>query len=92
MIMRHTKKVQQLPEPENMPRVETGPVQFGNDWPGLFIRGDDCIALKCEIEKLLKSLDVLVLNVPLGADEANLRALTRLMELAKIIDKHVMVK
>lgn len=23
-------------------RVETGPVQFGDDWPGLFIRGDDC--------------------------------------------------
>lgn len=21
-------------------RVETGPVQFGNDWPGVFIRGD----------------------------------------------------
>jgi hypothetical protein len=26
-------------------RVETGAVQFGNDWPGLFIRGDDCIFL-----------------------------------------------
>jgi len=23
-------------------RVETGVVQFGDDWPGLFIRGDDC--------------------------------------------------
>lgn len=22
-------------------RVETGPVAFGNDWPGVFIRGDD---------------------------------------------------
>lgn len=22
-------------------RVETGPVQFGDDWPGLFIRGDN---------------------------------------------------
>jgi len=23
------------------PRVETGTVQFGEDWPGLFIRGDN---------------------------------------------------
>jgi hypothetical protein len=22
-------------------RVETGPLQFGDDWPGLFIRGDN---------------------------------------------------
>lgn len=24
------------------PRVETGSVQFGDDWTGLFIRGDNC--------------------------------------------------
>jgi len=23
-------------------RVETGAVRFGDDWPGLFVRGDDC--------------------------------------------------
>jgi hypothetical protein len=22
------------------PRIEDGPVQFGDDWPGLFLRGD----------------------------------------------------
>lgn len=27
------------------PRVETGPVRLGDDWTGLFIRGDDCFAL-----------------------------------------------
>jgi len=32
--------------PEVKPRVETGPVQFGGDWPGLFVRGDGCIELK----------------------------------------------
>ncbi len=26
--------------PEAIPRVESGPVQFGEDWPGLFLRGD----------------------------------------------------
>lgn len=23
-----------------LPRVETGAIQFGDDWPGIFIRGD----------------------------------------------------
>jgi hypothetical protein len=27
------------------PRVETGPLQFGDDWPGLFIRGDEALGL-----------------------------------------------
>ncbi|MEG1347698.1 MAG: hypothetical protein RSD49_06550 [Hafnia sp.] len=26
--------------PDHPERVETGPVQFGNDWPGIFLRGD----------------------------------------------------
>lgn len=39
--------------PEHQPtRVEGGPVQFGDDWPGLFLRGDAChayaLALKAE--------------------------------------------
>jgi hypothetical protein len=29
--------------PEQEERVESGPIQFGNDWPGLFLRGDDCM-------------------------------------------------
>ncbi len=27
-------------------RVETGPVRFGYDWTGLFVRGNDCIMLR----------------------------------------------
>ncbi|MFL5900939.1 MAG: YegP family protein [Solirubrobacterales bacterium] len=26
------------------PRIESGPVQFGDDWPGLWLRGDSCFA------------------------------------------------
>lgn len=37
--------VRKLNEPENGERVETGAVQFGNDWPGVFIRGDQCVHL-----------------------------------------------
>lgn len=28
--------------PNQMIRVETGSVQFGEDWPGVYIRGDRC--------------------------------------------------
>lgn len=27
--------------PAEEERVETGPIQFGRDWPGIFLRGDD---------------------------------------------------
>lgn len=33
--------VQELASPEDGKRVETGVVQFGDDWPGVFLRGDD---------------------------------------------------
>jgi hypothetical protein len=35
-------------------RVETGAVKFDNDWPGLFIRGDDCLSLKIIIERIIQ--------------------------------------
>lgn len=35
-----------------VPRMESGPTQFGDDWPGLWLRGDSCfayaLALKAE--------------------------------------------
>ena len=34
-------------------RVETGPTQFGKDWPGLFIRGDNCAGYRLALEALL---------------------------------------
>lgn len=42
--------------PENS-RVETGVVQFNDDWPGIFIRGDNAIYfgyLLSNISKMLK--------------------------------------
>ena len=30
-----------LPLPDGMSRMETGPVRFGDDWTGIFLRGDD---------------------------------------------------
>lgn len=47
--------------PEQFPRMETGPLQHGSDWPGVFIRGDDCfhfaMVLKQFLEKQESSID-----------------------------------
>jgi len=40
----------QLPAPAS--RVNSGPVQFGNDWPGIFLRGD----VAMEYAGLLRSI------------------------------------
>lgn len=29
--------------PDQPKRVESGPIQFGDDWPGIFIRGDNAL-------------------------------------------------
>src|SRR5262245_61148913 len=42
----------EFPNQRDSPRVETGAVQFGNDWPGLFVRGDQALHLAWCIEKL----------------------------------------
>ena len=38
-------------------RVETGIVQFGEDWPGTFIRGDNAFAYKLALDAALKKLE-----------------------------------
>src|SRR5436190_7266395 len=50
-------KVRKLPPPEaERGRVETGAVQFGDDYPGYFIRGDDCAALVMFWDVIAKAL------------------------------------
>lgn len=36
-------------------RAETGAVQIGDDWPGLFVRGDDCMSLRFILDDYLKT-------------------------------------
>ena len=48
-----------IPLADGEPRVETGPLQFGNDWPGLFVRGDDCLAFA-------KCLEEVAATIPTG--------------------------
>lgn len=37
-------------------RPETGPMQFGDDWPGVFIRGDGALAAVLSLQRALKRL------------------------------------
>lgn len=41
--------------PEQNPRVETGKIQFGNDWSGVFIRGDNAQYYSKVLNGILKN-------------------------------------
>ncbi len=43
VLVPEPKYLRKLPAPPDGRRVETGPVAFGDDWPGVFIRGDQAI-------------------------------------------------
>lgn len=43
--------VREFPEQEK--RVECGAIQFGDDWPGLFLRGDSAIAFGMYLKMFL---------------------------------------
>jgi len=43
--------------PAAEPRVETGPIQFGDDWPGTFIRGDNAFAHAMNLQVALAALE-----------------------------------
>ncbi|KKM00039.1 hypothetical protein LCGC14_1808400 [marine sediment metagenome] len=58
------KALRRLPAPLDGEQVATGPVQFGDDQPGVFIRGDDAYTAYFELKTLadiLKSCDTRVL-------------------------------
>ncbi len=38
-------------------RVETGPVQFGDDWPGVFIRGDSALFAAITVAQAAGAVD-----------------------------------
>jgi hypothetical protein len=39
-------------------RVETGKMQFENDWPGVFIRGDEALGYAAAIRRFLAATEV----------------------------------
>lgn len=74
------EEIRELPGVEH--RVETGPIRFGEDWPGTFIRGDNAFAYLMYLEK---ALDVFY---RLGEMDKSLDlylAFSNLNELAKLL-------
>lgn len=63
----------------------TGAIQFENDWPGLFIRGDQAIVLLSRIRGLQQRLA----NNP---DVVVTAALIELGEIADLIERDVIVR
>jgi hypothetical protein len=37
-------------------RPQTGPMQFGDDWPGVFIRGDDALGYALAVRRAVERL------------------------------------
>ena len=72
----------QIPLPGGSGEAPTGAVQFQNDWPGLFVRGDHAIRMRTAIRTLRERLA----NHP---DLAVGNALYDLGELADIIGRDV---
>jgi len=77
--------ITQIPFPGGSARVPTGAVQFQDDWPGLFLRGDDAIGL-------LSGIRHLVAQVGAHADPVVAWTLVRLQGLADIIERDVRVR
>ena len=77
-------QVRQIPAPPGPGRVETGAVQFGDDWPGLFIRGDDAFDLMLRLRRLQELLA--------GNPDGEVAfTLANLMYLANLVDDDVVV-
>ena len=49
--------------PREQTRIETGTAQFGDDWPGVFIRGDDCFNFTMHLDAVLSNPDLDQLSV-----------------------------
>ncbi|HEV3438751.1 MAG TPA: hypothetical protein VG122_15405 [Gemmata sp.] len=78
-------RVRHLPTLPDVPRVETGAVQFGDDWPGLFIRGDNAQALMF----LIRRMAALLSDHP---DTDVTHAMEELMGYAEMIAQDVIVR
>ncbi len=61
-------------------RPETGPMQFGDDWPGVFIRGDNAAAHAMLLRRVIDGEQVHPLEV------AHLRSLLRALQHSNVLD------
>lgn len=80
-----TKRITQIPFPGDSGRTPTGAMQFQDDWPGLFIRGDSAVPVMTAIRRLQARLRD-------SNDIEIVSALVVLGSLADTIDRDVIVR
>ncbi len=80
-----SKRITQIPFPGSSGQTPTGALQFQDDWPGLFVRGDTAISLHISI----RALEQRLANHP---DAVVTAALLKLKEIADIIEREVIVR
>ena len=73
--------LQKIQIDENIDRVETGPVQFIDDWPGLFIRGDNAMFYSMCIDNILREVEASI-DGPLEdyISKVNLESLSEMLK------------
>jgi hypothetical protein len=69
-------------------RVQTGKMQFENDWPGIFIRGDDALNYAAAIRILFAAGEFRDLE-PDGGCRSTLSELAELLESCRVKSKSV---
>ena len=80
-----SKRITQIPFRGNSAQTPTGAMQFENDWPGLFLRGDSAIAPRSTIRSLQQRLAS-------HPDSTVGALLIQLGQIADIIEHDVMVR
>ena len=79
------KSITQIPVPGSSGQTPTGAMQFQNDWPGLFVRGDAALTLHSSIRALEQRLAHY-------ADPVVTAALLQLKPIADMIERDVIVR
>lgn len=83
--MKESGKIRRLPVPVEGGRVETGPIQFGDDWPGIFIRGGNAAVWWLNLRVSKAEIYAGVAN---GTTARRLEQLMELMEQCDPTSKH----
>ena len=70
------------PDVERLTRPETGPMQFGDDWPGVFVRGDNASGI---VATLMSVVALVEQTRPMEA--VQLRSIMRLFDSSDVRKK-----
>jgi len=76
-LIENMNQTRKLPAVEGE-RVETGPVQFGDDWPGVFVRGDNAFGYAMALQEAME-------KIPEGLNKIQIKSLCELLHGAVVI-------